>query len=263
MYSQFSIFKKYIKYYFTASNGKGHGIHSPFVFDFVNNVLNKPENNEAILKIEKLRNDLLSSNEIIVVEDFGAGSRKIKDTKRLVKNIAKTSLKSKKYANLLFRISKYYKVDNIVELGTSLGITTAYLAASESNVFTIEGSNEVAKVASSVFNNIDRKNINLFVGKFEDQLPLVLAKINNIGLGYVDGDHRKIPTLNYFNLLKSKSTENSIIIFDDIYWSKEMEEAWETIKADSDVTLTIDLFFIGIVFFIKDFKVKQDFTIRF
>ena len=101
------------------------------------------------------------------------------------------------------------------------------------------------------------------MGKFEDQLPLVLSQIESVGLGYVDGDHRKIPTLNYFNLLKRKATENSIIIFDDIYWSKEMEEAWETIKADSDVTLTIDLFFIGIIFFRKDFKVKQDFTIRF
>ncbi len=263
MYSPFSIFKKYIRYYFTASNGKGHGIHSPFVYDFVNKVLNSRQNNNSILKIEKLRNDLLSSNEIIVVEDFGAGSRKINDSKRLVRNIAKTSLKSKKYANLLFRIASYYKTENIIELGTSLGITTAYLAASGNNVYTIEGSKEVAKIASSVFENIDIKNISLFVGKFEDQLPLVLSQIESVGLGYVDGDHRKIPTLNYFNLLKRKATENSIIIFDDIYWSKEMEEAWETIKADSHVTLTIDLFFIGIIFFRKDFKVKQDFTIRF
>lgn len=263
MYSQFSILKKYLNYFINASNGNGHGIHSPFVYDFINNVLNKKRNNEKLSKIENYRKFLLRSNELISVEDFGAGSRKIKVNRRQVKNIAKTSLKPKKYAALLFNIAKYYKTQNIIELGTSLGITTSYLSASGFNVYTIEGSKEIAEIASSGFKKNDLSNIKLFLGKFEDQLPAILSEIERVDLAFVDGDHRKISTLNYFNQLKEKSIENTILIFDDIYWSEEMEDAWYIIKNDPDVTLSIDLFFIGLIFFRKDFKVKQHFTIRF
>jgi predicted O-methyltransferase YrrM len=84
-----------------------------------------------------------------------------------------------------------------------------------------------------------------------------------VDLLFVDGNHRKEATLEYFNIFLEKATPQSIFIFDDIHWSKEMEEAWKLIQQHNSVTLTIDLFFLGMVFFSKDFKVKQHFPIRF
>ena len=138
MYSPFQLAKKYLHYYFTASNGKGHGVHSPFVFEFINNVLKDTKQYDCYSSIEKQRQLLLQNENAIEVEDFGAGSSVMKSNKRVIKQIAASSLKPKKFAQLLFRIVRYYKPETILELGTSLGITTAYLAKGNHNatVFT-------------------------------------------------------------------------------------------------------------------------------
>ena len=124
MYSPFQLAKKYLKYYFTSSNGKGHGVHSPFVFDFIKFVLNDKKQYPCYYPVEKLRQNLLMNNDVIEVEDFGAGSAIIKSKQRVVKDIAASSLKSKKYSQLLFRIVQHYKSINILELGTSFGTTS-------------------------------------------------------------------------------------------------------------------------------------------
>ena len=149
MYSAFQLAKKYIGYYLTAQNGKGHGIHSPFVFDFIIYVLNDKKKYPCYPKIESLRKQLLANKTIIEVEDFGAGSAVIPFKKRRIKDIAASSLKKKKYAQLLFRIAKYYQSRHIVELGTSFGISTCYLASAqkESSVTTLEGSHNIAGIA--------------------------------------------------------------------------------------------------------------------
>ncbi|HET7117596.1 MAG TPA: class I SAM-dependent methyltransferase [Hanamia sp.] len=265
MYSAFQLAKKYFNYYFKASSGKGHGVHSPFVFDFIIHVLNDKKKYDCYEKTESLRNKMLKNNTTIEVEDFGAGSAVIPFKNRIVKDIAGSSLKKKKYAQLLFRIAKYYQSKTIVELGTSFGITTCYLASADpdSKIFTFEGAYNIAKIALENFEEAGLKNIELIEGDFEKTLPLVNDKIKEIDLLFVDGNHRKKATLEYFDLFLKKSTERSISILDDIHWSKEMEEAWKLIQQHDSVTLTIDLFFIGLVFFSKDFKVKQHFSIRF
>jgi predicted O-methyltransferase YrrM len=106
-------------------------------------------------------------------------------------------------------------------------------------------------------------NTILLQGDFAKTLPVLLESLQQIDLAFVDGNHRKVPTLQYFEQLLPKTTASSILIFDDIHWSAEMEEAWESIKAHPAVTLTIDLFFIGLVFVNPDFKVKQGFVVRF
>jgi predicted O-methyltransferase YrrM len=265
MYSAFQLAKKYFNYFLKAQNGKGHGIHSPFVFDFIIHVLNDKKKYAYYSKIESVRTQLLKNNNTIEVEDFGAGSAVLPFKDRIVKDIAASSLKKKKYGQLLFRIAKYYHSKTIVELGTSFGITTSYLASAnmDSKVFTFEGSNNIAKIAWQNFESLDLKNIELLKGSFQKTLPSVNDKIENVDLLFIDGNHRKDPTLEYFNFFLSKSTNNSIFIFDDIHWSAEMEEGWKLIQEHHSVTLTIDLFFIGLVFFSTDFKVKQHFTIRF
>jgi predicted O-methyltransferase YrrM len=265
MYSSVQLAFKYIKYWLTASNGKGHGIHSPFVFEFITNIINDNRSFDSFRHIEHLRQELSENNTEINVPDFGAGSRMNLQNKRRISAIAKSSLKPKKYSQLLFRIIHYYKPKTIVEIGTSLGITTSYLAAANASaeIITMEGAPEVALIAQQNFNRLGLSNIKMVEGNFDDTLSSVIKQLPAIDFAFIDGNHRKQPTLNYYNQLISKSTRSSVFVLDDIHWSKEMEEAWEEIKQHPSVSLTIDLFFIGIVFFRTEPKEKQNFSIRF
>lgn len=264
MYSPFQLTKKYLKYYFTASNGKGHGVHSPFVFEFITQVINDKKEYSCYKPIEKLRQNLLDNNALIEVEDFGAGSVITKSKKRSVKSIAASSLKPKKYSQLLFRIVQYYNKQNVLELGTSLGTTTAYLASAANTVVTtMEGSENIANIAKDNFSLLRLKNIEIIKGDFNLTLSVFLSSNKNVDLIFLDGNHRKASTLKYFEEILLNTNQETIFVFDDIHWSKEMEDVWEIIKQHKQVTLTIDLFFIGIALLGKNFKEKQHFIIRF
>lgn len=265
MYSSFQLAKKYLRYYLTAANGKGHGTHSPFVYQFIKKVLNDKKQLNSLKAVEALRKQLLKNNQQLEVEDFGAGSRRSSTQKRSIKTIARNAAKPKKYSRLLYRMAAYYKPETILELGTSLGMTSAYLylAQPAATVITIEGSAAIHEQAKQNFAQLGLKNIKAIQGNFDAVLPAVLQQYPVIDLAYIDGNHRLEPTLRYFQLLSNHITEESILVFDDIHWSEEMERAWSQIKEEPSVTATIDLFFIGIVFFRKDFKQKQHFTIRY
>ncbi len=257
--------KKYMQYWWRASNGKGHGVHSPFVFSFITQVLNDRRFFYSYETIEIVREQLKNNHTLLTLEDFGAGSRIHSHTQRRIADIATSSLKPKKYSQLLFRMVNYFQPATILELGTSLGITTSYLASGNANaqVITMEGATSVAAIAKQSFQSLRLKNIQVVTGNFDNTLPGALAQLTSVDFAFIDGNHRLQPTLDYFNQLLPKVHEYSVLIFDDIHWSQEMEEAWNTIKAHQQVTLTVDLFFIGLVFFRKENKVKQDFVIRF
>jgi predicted O-methyltransferase YrrM len=265
MYSSWELLKKYSSYYFTALNGKGHGIHSPFVYDFVRQVLIDKRNFYAYNQVETLRKKLLRDNTLIEVEDFGAGSTIDKTNQRSIASIAQSSAKSRKWAQLLFRIVNYYQPKNILELGTSMGISTAYmsLANPKARLITAEGSAAVAAQASRNFQSLHLSSIQQVVGNFDDTLPGILDTVSPLDLVFIDGNHRYEPTVRYFNQLLPYLNATSVVIFDDIHWSQEMEQAWAAIKEHPSVQLSVDLFFIGLLFFRDDFKVKQHFTIRF
>ena len=265
MYTKFQLAKKYIRYLLTASNSKGHGVHSPFVFELITKVLNDDRKYYAYEQIEEVRASLKVDNSLLTIRDFGAGSRVTQQKQRSVSSIANSALKPKKFGQLLFRIVEQYKPSNIVELGTSLGITTSYLASANpaANITTMEGAAEVAAVAKNNFKRLGLQNIQLVEGDFNETLARVLQNVPTVDLAFIDGNHRLQPTLAYFQQLLTKTHEYSVLIFDDIHWSAEMEEAWETIKDHASVSLTIDLFFIGLVFFRTENKTKQHFTIRF
>lgn len=265
MYSLVKIASKYLRYFLLASNGKGHGVHSPFVFDFIKNVLTDKRQFYAYQSVEGIRKQMITDDTLLKIKDFGAGSNLTKSNQRKVNSIARASLKPAKYGQLLFRIANYYKSKNIVELGTSLGVTTAYLASANTTgtVVTMEGADEVANVAVKNFEQLGLTNIDLITGDFDDTLTGALKKLSTVDLAFIDGNHRKEPTLNYFYQLLEKGNESSIFIFDDIHWSKPMEEAWHEISHHAYVTLSIDLFFIGLIFFRPQQKKQQHFTIRF
>lgn len=265
MYSAFQLACKFIRYFITASNGKGHGVHSPFVFNFITKILTDKAPKEAYEKIEAIRKHLYVDDRVLTIEDLGAGSSIAKSNERKVREIARSSLKATKFAQLLHRVVAYYQPKTIIELGTSLGVTSAYLATgnNEAKVYTFEGAASIAAVARTIFSELHLQQVRLVEGNFDQTLPKILPNIQTIDLAFIDGNHRKEPTLHYFNQLLQKSNEQTIIIFDDIHWSREMEEAWDEIKRHPAVTLTIDLFFIGFVFFRKEQKVPQHFTVRF
>jgi predicted O-methyltransferase YrrM len=265
MYSTFQLAKKYLNYFIKASNGRGHGVHSPFVYNFITRVLRDHTKHDFYKTIELERHQLLNDHQTINVADYGAGSRVAGGKMRVISDIARSSLKSKKYARLLSRVVSYYKPRIIVELGTSFGITTAYLAKgnSLSTVYTLEGSPAIAAIAKNNFQKLHLENIQLVEGDFENTLPGLLVQIGPPDFVFIDGNHQRDATLRYHKLFSEKIIPSSILIFDDIHWSEEMEEAWRLIKEDPAVTLTIDLFFMGLVFYTQDIKAKQHFSIRY
>lgn len=265
MYSRWQLAQKYIRYYLTAMNGKGHGVHSPFVFEFITHVLNDAKQYAAYEKVEALRQELLEEDAVIEVEDLGAGSTLAKTSSRSIGSIAKHAAKPPKYSQLLFRLVNYYQPETILELGTSLGISTCYMAMANPHAYVVtgEGSNAVAAEATSNFHAMNLPFVELVEGNFDDTLSGMLESMPIVDMAFIDGNHRQEPTLRYFNQILPHTHNFSLIVLDDIHWSAEMEAAWETIKAHPQVRMSIDLFFVGIVFFREEFKVKQHFTIRF
>lgn len=264
MYSPFRLAQKYLRYYLTAANGRGHGIHSPFVFDFITKVLNDTQRYPAYDTIEQLRRRLLKDTTVVEIKDMGAGSAYKGTHTRSIAAIAKHAAKPPRLGQLLYRVARHYKPSTILELGTSLGLSTAYLATGMPNarLWTIEGAAPIADTASRNLHALNHSPT-IITGSFDEILPSLLPAIPPIDLAFVDGNHRLHPTLRYFDILLRHASPASVLIFDDIHWSNEMEAAWTSIKNDPRVYLTIDLFFLGFVFLRDEFKVKQDFIIRF
>ena len=266
MYTGFQLAKKYLQYWVKSSNSRGHGVHSPFVFDFITQVLKSPLKDKLLFKeIELLRKTLRQSSEELTVVDLGAGSVKGNASKRTVGSIAKNAAKSPKFGQLLYKMAVYYRMETILELGTSLGLTTRYLALANPThgVISIEGSPEIAKYAKQLFIKESKDNIDLIVGDFSEKLAGALVKMKGRKMIFFDGNHQYHSTLDYFKQSLTYCGEDDIMIFDDIHWSEGMEKAWQEIKNFKEVSCTIDLFFVGIVFFRKEFKEKLDFSIRF
>jgi predicted O-methyltransferase YrrM len=240
-----------------------HGLHSPFVYRLVDKVIYDYSAKNVYTEIETIRAELLADDKLITVTDLGAGSHVNNNRQKKISDIARNALKPPKLAQLLYRLVADLRPKNIIELGTCLGITSLYLkkAAPDAQLFTLEGCPQTAGVASAVFNKDGENDIQQVIGNFDDTLPGVIKDLDQLDFVFVDGNHQKQATLNYFEWCLPKVHENTLLIFDDIYWSEGMKEAWEIIKAHPQVTITIDLFWIGLVYFKKG-RVKEDFLIR-
>ena len=253
--------KSYFRFLQKSTNQ--HGVHSPFVFNLVTKVFydRKPKQEYSILK--NYRNSLLGNHNFIEVTDFGAGSKVFKSNKREISKIAKTAGITAKRAALLFRIVNYFKPEAVLEIGTSLGLATAALSLGNpaAKITTLEGCPQTAAIANCQFEKFELNNIDSVITKFEAFLKSCELSAVRHALIYFDGNHQKTATLNYFDLLLPTVSNDSVWIFDDIHWSTEMEDAWETIKNNPKVTVTIDTFQWGLVFFRKE-QEKEHFVIR-
>ena len=249
---------------FWLRSGNAHGLHSPFVFGLYTAVVRHTGSYKAYAAIEARRHQLLRSAASISVTDFGAGSHTGAGRQRRVAAIARTAAKPPHLAQLLFRLVNYRRPATVLELGTSLGLTTAYLAAADSRhrVVTFEGCSNVAAVARETFAALRLRNIEIVEGNLDDTLAPALAALGSpVDFAFFDGNHRYEPTLRYFELCLAHRTDESLFVFDDIHWSEEMERAWAAIQAHPEVRLTVDLFHIGLVFFRQN-QPKQHFSLR-
>jgi len=232
-------------------------LHSPFIYQFYLNVL---EGETHTGSIEVLRAKLLTNSTTISFTDLGKNGD-IKTKK--IQEIADTSSITKQYGEVLYRAVKYFKPKHTLELGTNLGLGTAYLAQGNENgtVFTIEGSSEIQQLAKENLKILEVSNVSFTNASFDKVLPEVLDAIPSLDLVFIDGNHRYQPTIEYFEKCLDKLNENSVIIIDDIYWSREMTAAWNYIKAHNSVTLTVDIYRMGFVFFRPQQLAKEHFRL--
>lgn len=252
--------KSYLNFLYRSKNQ--HGVHSPFVFELITKCFYKKTDAKKLTLIKRFRTDLSHRKDSIIVTDFGKGSRIFKSNKRQVSKIAKIAGISKKRSMLLIRLISCFAPKNALEIGTSLGIGTASIALGNKNtmVTSLEGCPNTASIAQELLEKHRLNNTKVIIGDFKETL---LKEINNTEYDFVyfDGNHQKKSTLEYFDICLKNVRNETVFLFDDINWSKEMQEAWTEIKKHPKVTVTIDTYFWGFVFFRKE-QVKEHFVIR-
>ncbi len=260
--SKLKVVSKYLIHQWKSNNR--HGIHSPFVYDFLEKVLYADTKTAELKELSFLKSKLLKDNRDITLTDLGAGSTINTLPTRKVKDIAKNSSKHPKYGRLFYRMVQYYKPESIIELGTSLGLSTIYFAKANPSIktYTLEGCPNTLSIAKENFKQLQIGNIETSIGDFKTTLPTVLEKTKKANMVFFDGNHQEEPTLAYFEMCLKYKTNQSVFIFDDIHWSEGMTKAWNKIKGHPETVVTLDLFFLGIVFFDTRLT-KQDFKIKF
>ncbi len=244
-----------------------HALHSPFLFSLYTQVIRARTGSEALFApIREMRKQLRRSRQYITIADYGAGSKVNASRQRTIGDIARNSQKPARFGRLLFRLIRRFEAKNVVDLGTSLGMTTAYLAeatkACKGHVLTFEGCSETAAVARQNFERLGIQNTKVVVGNLDATLAPEIAALTSLDFVFFDANHRYEPTVRYFETCLTNIHNDTVFVFDDIHWSDEMEQAWAYIKHHAAVTLTVDLFWVGLVFFRRE-QPKQDFILRF
>lgn len=241
-----------------------HSLQAPFIYNLYTKYIQLDSNKNNFKAIEETRQKLIKSNLLVTPSKFGAQSTvHLQNEKVQASYIAKKGLTSPKTSRLLARLIEYNNSKVVVELGTAFGLNTLYLAQREdSEIITFEGSEDIANVALTNFEFFNKANIELIKGNIDSTLPQFTNSRISIDFAYLDANHRYQPTINYFNHLIKRMHDDSILVLDDIYWSKEMTQAWNEIKNHPQVTQSVDLFDVGIVFFKPDL-VKTSYRLMF
>jgi predicted O-methyltransferase YrrM len=253
--------RAYFKFLWHSKNE--HAVHSPFVFNLITKCFYDKKSKPEYQILNHYRNILFKNKSIIDVNDFGAGSKVFKSNQRQISKIAKTAGISITRARLLFRLTQYHQPARILEIGTSLGLATSSLALGNKNatIITVEGCSTTASQCQLMLQKFDWNHVKSIISEFDIFLKTYNLKPEPINMIFFDGNHSKAATLRYFELLLPTICNDTVWIFDDIHWSKDMEHSWEIIKNHSQVTVSIDTFQWGIVYFRKE-QNKQHFVIR-
>ncbi|MFO8002125.1 MAG: class I SAM-dependent methyltransferase [Marinilabilia sp.] len=255
--------RAFFRYFLLSRHYKGFGIHSPFVFYLVREIFYEGHPFYAFKTIEAARRMMLKNKQTVYTGSFGASSA-VGGRTRTIKELVASGSLPPKYGRLLFRLINHFSVRNIVEIGTGTGVGTLFLALPDSSarITTVEGNHQLSHVAQRLYEVVDVKNVTVVNGIFRQVLPEIVDGYDCLDLVYFDGDHRYSSTLEYFEMCLRKIHNDSIFVFDDIHWSCEMEKVWKEISCHPRVTVSIDLYRIGIVFFRRECS-KQHYVVRF
>jgi predicted O-methyltransferase YrrM len=240
-----------------------HGTHSPFVYGLLEEVFYVKNTHPSWDAIEQIRKEMLQSKSKIELLDLGSGNR---SGLRKLSDITHRTARGAKYGRLLHRLISRFQPQNCLELGTGTGITALYQASAMQHgqvMHTIEGAPALCEIAA--FNAMRcglSEHIKVHQGDFKNILPILLQELQRVDFAYIDGNHTFEATTQYFEQMLPYLHTQSILIFDDIYWNEEMRNAWSFIKNHNSVTVTIDIFAFGIVFFRPD-QAKEHFKIRY
>lgn len=261
IYQLFSL----IGHAFRAWNTGGEGIHSPRLFYLVRHLFYDTTQLYTWESIEQRRQAMLRAPKVVHVVDFGTGH----DRDELVMHIASQSLMPRKKVQLLARLLNYMSGDeyvpkrtsplHIVELGTSLGITTAYLASvdSRNRVTTFEGCEDIAEMAELNWKKLHLNNIELKRGNLDNTLyDYARVKEKPIDMAVIDANHTGDAVMRYFQWILPLMDENGVMVVDDIRYSRSMHDAWCQIARHPQVTATMDLGQMGLVFFYPQLQQK-------
>ena len=251
--------KSYIKHFLSAKR-KGHDVHSPFAYQLCEEVFYNYNTFYDFEKFDKIRTELLKDRTIITVKDLGAGSKTLNTNKRSIASITSVGISTKKQSEILYKLINFINPETIIELGTSVGLNTLYLSSSnkKANIYSVEGNEELTNFAKQLATTQNIVNCNFITGNFDSELPKLLNKLNSMDLIYIDGNHTYEATIKYFEMALAKKNNNSVFIFDDIYWSQGMTKAWEEIKKRPAVTMSIDTFYFGMLFFRVEVKERVE-----
>lgn len=253
--------KAWLRHRLTAKGP--HGIHSPYVFHLITQELIPQKRFHAFDAIEELRHNLLQNEASIDVHDFGAGSRSSNALSRRICDIAKTASNPAEQAQMLFRWANFCQPLRVVELGTNLGLSSAYLskAIPQASIWSLEGAPALVDLARKHLADLQCLNVTVVEGHFRETLPRTLLAMGAIDLAWLDGHHEKQATLDYIEMIWPYCHSETVLLVDDIHWSAGMNEAWEILKKDTRVTLSLDFYHYGALLF-KTGREKEHFRIR-
>jgi len=226
-----------------------HSIHSPYFYDLYTKTVAK-QNRTDIPKLQELRATLLDNETDLSIDDLGSGGKKNPHVIKTIADIALNSLSPAQVALFYLDLLNHSQSKRVIELGTSLGVTSLYLAQKkDAMIYTFEGSHAVANAAITNFEWAEQKNIELIEGNIDSTLHRFLEQTKKVDFALIDANHLYGPTMRYYQQLTKRLTPKSIIIIDDIHRSTEMEKAWQEIKTDVFVYGSVDLYRCGILLF--------------
>ena len=252
----------WLKHRLRATRG-GHGIHSPFAYALCENVFYNHNGYYDFERLSKVRGQLGRDSTVLDSGDFGAGSRRFSSSHRKISDVLRYGTSTERQSQLLYRLATFLKVQTCIELGTSIGVNTLYLALQnpKGTVYSIEGSKALCEFASALAARQKVGNIHFLNQRFDLALPDLVSKVTGTTMVYIDGDHSYDATRQYFNSLLPLATGDNVFVLDDIYWSRGMTRAWNELRLHPSVSLSIDTFYSGYLFFRKEIKQRQHYRL--
>jgi predicted O-methyltransferase YrrM len=257
LFHKLSTLPLFVRYFFNVVDR--HSIQAPFAYQFLEKLKQAIRSSKPFADVEHERESLASELSLVKGDDFGAGSKLKEST---ISNIVRFGISSTRTCIFLHQLANVSNAGICIELGTSLGIATAYLARSSSmkKVYSLEGNKVLAGEAQDLLHRLDIKNVEIIEGNIDSELPILIGNVDAIDLAIIDANHTREALIRYYQLLESKMHDHSILFVDDIRWSRDMYAGWLDLSQRVEVSLSMEFLDFGLLFFEKGIQ-KQHYIL--